>query len=168
MCFNAASDVFLSLFIMLVGFYGLLWYLLWSFMQTRWQVSQAIGIWSVLCLKFKLPNRQFFLFSDGIYAECLDNRVQFTIHGSLSAKGSLGVYAVSKCSVYHCLCANDLLHLGMNSGPNDTFQMTRRLYSSHLTWQLNVVTLRNLIPGVIQSSRPPSRAVLHRTRYMPL
>lgn len=33
--------------------------------------------------------------ADGIYAECLDNRVQFSIHGSLSARGPLEVYAVN-------------------------------------------------------------------------
>ncbi|KAI7800027.1 hypothetical protein IRJ41_022789, partial [Triplophysa rosa] len=33
--------------------------------------------------------------ADGIHAECLDNRVQFTIQGSWSDEGSLGVYAVN-------------------------------------------------------------------------
>ncbi|XP_056620677.1 zona pellucida protein AX 2 [Triplophysa dalaica] len=33
--------------------------------------------------------------ADGIHAECLDNRVQFTIQGSWSARGPLEVYAVN-------------------------------------------------------------------------
>lgn len=56
-----------------------------------------------------------FWFTDGIYAECLDNRVQFTIHGSLGARGPSGVYAVSKFQASHCSCSYDFIDLGINS-----------------------------------------------------
>lgn len=45
-----------------------------------------------------------FLIADEVQAECLGNRVQFTLPGSLSAGGPLELYAVSKLIISLFVC----------------------------------------------------------------